>query len=259
MPSIAALVDSRDAVSYLRRSLPKVGPSLVSCRSIGGLERLFASRVVDAVVLSPRHRLWCEARALVQDKYPAVAVVVYAAFRPDDGDLLLKCHEDGVAAAAVFGVDDPVVGELVLRVSLSARRRAALAHAPRMLNLLEPLQVSVWDVVVKEADGALQTEALARRFGITREHLSRQFAAGGAPNLKRAVDLARIVCAAQLLHNPGYTQADVSRIMPFSSASHLGRTAQRVAGVSAAGLVDLEPGEILTRFVQGKTRSRLLW
>lgn len=259
MPTIAALVDSRDAVSYLRRSLPKAGPNVVSCRSVAGLERLFASRVVDAVVLSPRHRLWQEARSLVQNDYPAVAVVVYASFRPDDGELLLKCHREGVAAAAVFGVDDPVVGEMVLRVSLSERRRAALAHAPRMLNLLEPLQVSVWDVVVRDADGPLQTEALARQFGISREHLSRQFAAGGAPNLKRAVDLARIVCAAQLLRNPGYTQANVSRLLPFSSASHLGRTARRVAGVSAAGLIDLEPGEILTRFVQGKTRSRLLW
>jgi AraC-like DNA-binding protein len=259
MSSIAALVDSRDAVSYLRRSLPKTGPSLVSCRSIGGLERLFSSRVVDAVVLSPRHRLWREACSLVQEQYPAVAVVVYAAFRPDDGDLLLRCHKEGVAAAAIFGVDDPVVGELVLRVSLSTRRRAALAHAPRMLNLLEPLQVKVWDILVREADGQLQTESLAQRFEISREHLSRQFAAGGAPNLKRAVDLSRIVCAAQLLRNPGYSQADVSRILSFSSASHLGRTARRVAGVSAAGLVDLEPGEILTRFVQGKTRSRLLW
>jgi hypothetical protein len=73
------------------------------------------------------------------------------------------------------------------------------------------------------------------------------------------VDLARIVCAAQLLHNPGYTQADVSRVLLFSSVSHLGRTARRIAGVSAAGLAGLEPGEILTRFVQGKTRSRLLW
>lgn len=259
MPSIAALVDSRDAVSYLRRSLPKTGPRVVSCRSIVGLERLFHSRVVDAVVLSPRHRLWRQARSLVRERYPAAAIVVYAAFRPDDGELLLQCHKEGVAAAAVFGVDDPVVGELVLRVSLSARRRAALAHAPRMLNLLEALQVRVWDAIINEADEVLRTEALARRFGVSREHLSRQFAAGGAPNLKRAMDLARVVCAAQLLQNPGYSQADVARILPFSSASHLGRTARRVAGVSAAELVDLEPGEILTRFVRGKTRSRLLW
>ncbi len=45
MPSIAALVDSRDAVSYLRRSLPKAGPSLVSCRSIGG--RWFRSGILQ--------------------------------------------------------------------------------------------------------------------------------------------------------------------------------------------------------------------
>jgi len=256
VPAIAAMVDSREAVVFLRRSLPRCGPKVVSCRSINGLERQFASKVIEAVVLSPRHHLWKEARSLVREAYPGTSVMVYTAFRADDGDLLVHCHREGVAAA-VLGVDDAVVGDLVLRVSLSARRRAALAHAPRMLNLTEPLQQDVWNTVLTEADRPLRTEVLARRFGVTREHLSRQFAAGGAPNLKRVVDLARVVCAAQLLDNPGYTQEDVARILSFSSASHMSRTALRVAGVTAAQLADLEPAELLTRFVQGKTRSRL--
>jgi len=254
---VAALVESREAATYLRRSLPRTGPRVVSCRSITGLARQFATRIIEVVVLSPRHHLWSPARALVEKDFPGISVMVYGSYRVDDGELLLRCHRSGVAAAAVLGVDDPVVGDLAMRVSLSARRRSALAHAPRMLNLTEPLQRQVWDTVLAEADQPLRTEGLARRFGVTREHLSREFAAGGAPNLKRVLDLVRIVCAAQLLENPGYSQADVARLLQFSSASHLSRTARRVAGVSTGRLPGLAPAELLTRFARGKTRSRL--
>jgi transcriptional regulator GlxA family with amidase domain len=257
MSVVAAMVESREAATYLRRSLPRSGPRVVSCRSIAGLQRQFATRVIEVVVLSPRHHLWEGARALIEGAYPGIHVMMYGAYRVDDGDLLLRCQRAGIAAAAVLGVDDPVVGDMALRVSLSARRRAALAHAPRMLNLTEPLQLEVWHTVLAEADRPLRTEGLARRLGMTREHLSRQFAAGGAPNLKRVLDLARVVCAAQLLPNPGYTQADVAGLLQFSSASHLSRTAQRVAGVGSRQLPDLSPAELLTRFARGKTRSRL--
>ena len=257
MPVIAALLDSRDAVTYLRRSIPPGGPNVVSCRSVSAVERLFAQRVVEAVVLSPRHLKWTEARRYVQEHFPMIATVVYAAFRPDDGELLVRCHQEGVATVAVLGVDDPVVGDMVMRVSLSARRRDALAHAPTMLGLVEPLQIAVWDYVLTAADRPLRTDALAGCFEMSREHLSRQFAAGGAPNLKRVVDLSRIVSAAQLLANPGYAPRDVAGLLGFSSSSHLSRTAQRIADANAGSLGELAPEEILRRFVRGRTRSRL--
>src|SRR2546430_10498391 len=58
----------------------------------------------------------------------------------------------------------------------------------------------------------IKTAQLAAALRVTREHLSRQFAAGGAPNLKRVIDLARAACAADLLGNPGYTVRAVVRI-----------------------------------------------
>ena len=183
--------------------------------------------------------------------------MAYTAFRPDDGELLVRCHREGIASVAVLGVDDPVVGERVMRVALSRRRRAALAHAPAMLSLVEPLQMAVWDHVITTADRPLRTETLAQAFDVSREHLSRQFAAGGAPNLKRVVDLGRIVCAAQLLENPGYGPGEVAFLLGFSSSSHLSRTAQRVADTNAGRLGHLSADEILGRFVRGHTRSRL--
>jgi AraC-like DNA-binding protein len=254
--AIAALLDGRAAVTALRRSLPRGGPGVVTCRAPAALRHLLDRRIVEAVVFSPRvgpPEDWAAVRA----DFPAIPIVVYAPFRPDDGEFLAACRTQGVAAVAVEGVDDPVVGELVRRVSLAADRRKALSDAPRVLRLADPLQRTVWDLVVEQAAQPVATGAVASRLGVSREHLSRQFGAGGAPNLKRVIDFLRVVVAAQLLHNPGYTIARVAALLSFASSSHLGATARRIAGVGAADLPKLDPASLLGRFVRGHTRSRL--
>jgi transcriptional regulator GlxA family with amidase domain len=158
---------------------------------------------------------------------------------------------------AVEGVDDPIVGDLVVRASITAERRRALAEAPRMLRLTEPLQRSAWNVLVGEVERPIRTTALAKRLRISREHLSRQFGAGGAPNLKRVIDLTRVACAAQLLGNPGYSVPTVVRVLHFASPSHLANTARRIANVSSSGLGALGARGVLAAFVRGNTRSRV--
>ena len=98
---------------------------------------------------------------------------------------------------------------------------------------------------------------VARALRRSREHLSREFAAGGAPNLKRVIDLLRTVCAADLLANPGYTVGDVTTILRFSSPSHLAAAARRIAGVAPGDLGGLGPRGVFTRFLKGRMRSRI--
>ena len=214
MPTIAALLESQAALLALRRTLPRGGPSVVSCRTPAALHRLLDKRLVDAVVLAPQPALLPELTEL-RVRLPFIPLVAYGPFRPDDGELLLACRES-VSAVAVEGVDDPIIGELVLRSSITAER----------------LQIS-------------------------REHLSRQFGAGGAPNLKRVIDLTRIACAAQLLGNPGYSVPTVVRVLNFASPSHLTNTARRIANVSTGGLGELGARGVLAAFVRGNTRSRV--
>jgi AraC-like DNA-binding protein len=209
---------------------------------------------VDAVVLAPA-AVPASDLAELRSRLPGVPVVAYAPFRPDDGDLLLACRKQSVRIA-VEGVDDPVVGEMVVRVSVTAERRRALADAPRMLRLTEPLQHSAWSLLLGEVERPVRTTDLARRLKVSREHLSRQFGAGGAPNLKRVIDLTRIACAAQLLANPGYSISIVVRLLHFASSSHLSGTARRIANVTTGGLGALGPRGVLQAFVRGNTRSR---
>ena len=54
MPAIAALLESRAALTSLRRSLPRGGPRVVTCRNSSALQRLMENRLIDAVVLAPQ-------------------------------------------------------------------------------------------------------------------------------------------------------------------------------------------------------------
>jgi AraC-like DNA-binding protein len=229
---------------------------MVRCLSIAQLKRTLASRLVDAVVFSPASTPFGELNGL-RAAFPQVPWVAFAPFRPDDGSLLLACEESHVALVLVDGVDGPVAGDLVVRNSAAAERRRALAEAPRVLRLAEPLQREVWQYLLDRVDLPIRTGELARRLGCSREHLSRQFGAGGAPNLKRVIDLTRIACAASLLRNPGYDVGTVARILRFATASHLSSTARRIAGVSSRGLGGLGPRGVLAHFARGKTRSRV--
>jgi AraC-like DNA-binding protein len=254
MATVAALLESRSTILSLRRAMPRGGLSVASCRGAAALARLLEERLVEAVITAPR-LAGLPAVARIFARFPGIPRLFYAPFRPDDGEVLDACYRAGVAVA-VEGVDDAILGDLVARVSLSAERRRALAEAPRVLRLQEKLQRDVWDYLVVNVATPVRTEEVARRFQVSREHLSRQFGAGGAPNLKRVIDLTRVACAAQLLANPGYSSATVAKILGFASSSHLSDTARRVAEVPARKLAAAGPRGVLGVFARGKTRSR---
>ena len=256
MTTVAAVLGSRRGLAALRRSLPRSGPRVTACRGTKGLRRLLAGRLVDAMVVAPA-ALRVDELARLRAEFPAIPLLAYAPFRPDDGAQLREVA-GSLAAVVVEGVDDAVVGDLVVRQSLTARRRAALGDAPRLLSLEDDLQRRAWGLAVERVAAPWRTAALARALRVSREHLSRQFGAGGAPNLKRVIDLCRVATAAQLLANPGYEVADAARLLRFASPSHLNGTARRVTGLSARDLQGVEPGDLLKRFVRlGRTRSRV--
>lgn len=256
MPAVAALTPGVEASLALRRTLPGGGSwTLVGCRSAAQLHGALTSRLVDAVVFAPTRTPLADSAAL-RSAFPRIPWIAFAPFRPDDGTLLLACHAGAVALVLVDGVDNAVAGDLVVRHSAAAERRRALADAPRVLRLTEPLQREVWHYLLDRVDQTVRTGEIASALGCSREHLSRQFGAGGAPNLKRVIDLTRIACAASLLRNPGYEVAAVTRILRFATASHLSATARRIAGVSTSGLAALGPRGVLGNFARGKTRSR---
>jgi AraC-like DNA-binding protein len=244
------------ARASIRRGLPRRGVRLVSCRSVERARTLLERELVDAVVVDVRHG-WADGAFELAHDYSAIPIVAYSPFRPDDGALIAACRRAGLDTVLVEGVDDYAAGELIWARSATHARRAALADAPRMLRLTEPIQLKAWEEVLTRSGTPTSTADIARALRRTREHLSREFAAGGAPNLKRVIDLARTAWAADLLTNPAYNVTAVAQILGFASASHLASTARRVAGVTAGQLAGLGPRGVMLRFVKGRTRSRV--
>jgi len=255
MPAVAALLDSRAALGALRRSLPRGSAPVVACRSTSGLERVVSSRLLEVIVLGPIAARRLDLAAL-KARYPAIPVVAYGILRSEDSELLLGWNRLPLAAVLVEGVDDPVAGDLVLRHSVSARRRAALGDAPRLLRLTEPLQRATWDRLIRAGGRPPRAARLARDIGVSREHLSRQFGAGGAPNLKRVADLLSVLAALSLLANPGYTVNQVARLLRFSTPSHLRAMVRRITDLGLPEAQKLGERDVLSRFLRSGARSR---
>ncbi len=253
-PVVPVFHPRRDARHAVKRGYPRRAGAVRLCRSLDAVEALIAECLVDAVVLDVKAAT--DQALALPARFPGIPVYALSAFRPQDAALLERCHRAGLAGTLVEGVDNAVVGEWVAARTAQVGRRRALEDAPAVLRLTDPIQLAAWEEVLRRVAVPLKTSDVARTLRVTREHLSRQFAAGGAPNLKRVIDLARAACAADLLANPGYTVRHVGRILQYASASHLAAAARRVAGVTPAELRDLGPRGVLARFVRGRTRSR---
>lgn len=255
MPVLAVVHSNQQLRASLRRGLPSPHVKVIGCRTTARVDRLLAAEVVDGIVFDVVRgdRRWFYDTL---KNFPMVPGFAASAFRPDDGPLIGECLTAG-ADILVEGVDDAAAGELVGARSAGAIRWMHVADAPRLLRLREPVQLRVWSEIMGRAGDRLTTGELARVMGRSREHLSREFAAGGAPNLKRAIDLGRLICAADLLANPAYSISNVAAILRFASASHMGGCAQRLAGTTPAKLAELGPRGVLARFLKGRTRSRI--
>jgi len=254
-PIVPVFHPRRDARRALKHGYPRGAGRVRLCRTIQAVERLLQQRLVDAVVLDVRH---CDEDVFaLPARFPRIPMYALTAVRPDDGALLAACREAGFTGVLVEGVDNAVAGEWIAARTAQVARRHALADAPRLLRLTDPLQLAAWEEVLRRAGTPTKTAHVAQVLRVTREHLSREFAMEAAPNLKRVIDLARAACAADLLGNPGYTVRGVVRILGYASPSHLAGAARRVAGATPLELRELGPRGVLTRFLRGRTRSRV--
>jgi len=256
MPLVAVEGAEAGWRAALRRGLPPT-IRIRSCRDLDAVVTLLGRELVDAVVLRVRGAAWALPVPALRARFPGIPVFGCGVLRADQARQLADGAAAGVEGFLVEGVDEPVAGELVTARAASRRRERELGDAPRLLRLAEDVQRQAWGVALAGAGRRLTTGDVARAVGTSREHLSREFAAGGAPNLKRVIDLARIACAADLLRNPGYDVRTCARVLRFASPGHLSSTARRIAGLRPSGLGRLGPRGVLLRFLRGRTRSRI--
>ena len=189
-------------------------------------------------------------------EFPSAPFFGMSPLRATDAPAVARCAALEFCDVIAEGIDDAVARDLIGPRTFSSRFAAALSEPPASLGLRSPMQLSTWRSILASAGRPVRTAALASEVGVSREHLSRHFSAPGAPNLKRVIDLVRMISAAELAKNPGLDIRDVATILGFASSSHLAVTAQRVLGTRPASLSRLRTVDLIERFTQGRTRSR---
>lgn len=255
--SVVVCTTRERARSLAKAAFPRRRFRLTLARTAQDLERAFRATLVDAAVVDvavPNDDTW-QAVSLARE-FPSAPFFALTPLRPVDGPVVARCAAAEVADIVAESVDDAVLRDLVTPRTFTARFAEALRDPPPALRIDAALHRNAWAFLVGHGGRAVRTDTVAAAFGVTREHLSRVFSAGGAPNLKRLIDLVRLVAAAELAKNPGYDIADVARVLDYASSSHLSTTAQRIAGTRPVSLARLRAVDIIDRFVRGRTRSR---
>ena len=255
--TIVVYAQRERARTLVRSVFPRRRNRVVFTRTLEDFEAAFKDNLVDAAIVDvggAQEDTWRVASRARE--YPSVPFFALAALRAAEGPALAQCAMYEFADVLVDGVDDGVAREIVAQASFSARFARALDDPPPALGLDTPLQQAAWRFIVSHAGCPVRTSSLATVLDVTREHLSRSFAADGAPNLKRIIDLVRILGAAELSKNPGYDLRDVANILSFASSSHLSSTAMRVVGTKPMSLTRLRTVDLIDRFVKGHGRSR---
>ncbi|MES2177999.1 MAG: helix-turn-helix domain-containing protein [Gemmatimonadota bacterium] len=257
-PLVVLLFANRErARALVRSAFPRRRARLVFAKTPEELEAGLRASLVDAAIvdLAGAHEDTWRAAAFARE-FPSVPFFGLTALRAVEAPAVAQCGALDFADVLVESVDDAVMRDLVFRHAFSTRFNTALAEPPQALGLETPLQRAAWRGIVAWSGRPVRTQLLASAIGVTREHLSRTFAAAGAPNLKRVIDLVRLISAAELAKNPGYDVRDVAEILDFASSSHLSSTAQRVVGTKPASLARLRAVDLIERFSRGHGRSR---
>lgn len=250
LPSLVALVKRERTKSLVRAAFPRRRAHVTMLKSANDLEEHVTKQLVDAVLIDAgagEEAIRLIARA---HDFQSIPFVLITPLLPNDAPLLARAIDSGVAEILVDTVDDAVARDLIIRSAFSTRFARALADPPDILHLDTPMQLAVWRSVVQRAGRTVRTDQLAKELGVSREHLSRSFAVGEAPTLKRVIDLVRVLAAAELAKNAGFDVRDVAQVLGFASSSHLSSTTQRLVGARASSLTRLRAIDLLDRFQQ---------
>lgn len=255
VPALVLLLKRERARALVRGAFPRRRAHLITVKSANDVSGLLVAQLIDGVLIdSGAGEDGSKALGMAAD-FPTVPFFLVTPSLPQDSPTIAKAIDGGIAELLVEGLDDASARDIVLKRSFSHRFERALFAPPSALQLETPLQMAVWQSVVRRAGRPVRTDQLAKELGVSREHLSRSFAVGNAPTLKRVIDLVRLIAAAELSKNPGFDVRDVAVVLGFASSSHLSGTSQRLVGARASSLTRLRTVDLLDRFVAMRERG----
>ncbi|MGH7664258.1 MAG: helix-turn-helix domain-containing protein [Gemmatimonadaceae bacterium] len=257
-PAVVVYAPRGKARASVRRMLARRRGRTVFARSADVVSSAFRSHLVDAVFVEIGSSTEdCRRVAAMARDFPSAPFFGLFPLRASEGAALGQAAELGFADVLIEGVDDGVAESIASPHFFSARFTSAFQDPPAALGLTGPFQLAAWRLTVAATGRPVRTSALADAIGITREHLSRSFAWAGpdVPNLKRVIDLVRLLAAAELAKNPGSEIRDVVAALGYASSSHLSNSSKRLVGTRPLSLTRLRSVDIIERFAKGRFRT----
>ena len=245
------LVTTRERVRrMLVRAWPRGRAVVTVAADPAALATALGGPLPDLVVVDAGDRgvAWALPAVLGAPLAPVAALVP----RTAAPEALLALARAGVAELLLDGVDDAALRPLLAPHLWSARLTAATDAllAPHDCGALAE---ALWRTAVSHGGRLVRVDEAARALGVTREHLARTLAAGGAPGPKALLELVRLLAVRELLA-AGATGARAAAAFGYTSPSHLVRAARRVTGTTPAGWAGLDaPG--LVAVAVGRARA----
>jgi len=144
-----------------------------------------------------------------------------------------------IAAADVVRGFDQIPGRLQ-EISVDARIEQLTAMLAARLHPVERAAMASVDealVMIDASRGTIGVAAMARRIGITRRHLERQFREYVGLGAKQVARITRIHGALALIaQHPSLSGAEIASACGYSDQAHLIRECHALAGRTPAGL-----------------------
>jgi AraC-like DNA-binding protein len=250
-PVVVAFAPRDHTRTRIRASLVRIHRRGVLVRTEKDFSNAFRTHFVNTALVELAADGDGHGAAELAREYPSVPFIAITPFRPVDAPAIARCAELDFADVLADGTDDGLLTHALLAHGFSARFAAALHTPPRPLKLTSPLQLAAWRTTIAHAGRPIGTAEIARALGVTREHLSRTFSGGGAPTLKRVLDLVRLLAAGELAKNPGYDLAAVARLVGFASSAKLSAAVLRLVRAQASALSALRATDLIERFARG--------
>ncbi len=235
----AAYLSNSSACSRLEAALDG-RCELIFAASWSELDQLIRRAPIEVTVVDPEKPDSVEVAAVerLRAYYPSLSVVLYMSFAPDLANALLRLGGVGVHSAVFFDH-----GDTPLALSRAVEEAIACSTSEQMLGrILEGMESDSEEIAEAFREALQNVDKIRTALDWSRFHGSshrsfyRLFQAHGVPTPKTCLLWLRLMYAARLLEDPGYSLYDVVHRLGYSAPSNFWQHVQDTLGLRASEL-----------------------
>jgi AraC-like DNA-binding protein len=213
---------------------------LLFASSWSELDHLIRRVPTELVVVDPVRADTVEVPAVerLRAYYPSLSVVLYMPFSPALADALLRLGNVGVHSAVFFDHEDTPLG-----LKRAVDEAASCSISEQILSrIFDGLDVNAHEIVnafrtaLHNVDTIRSALEWSRYLGSSHRSFYRAFRSNGLPTPKTCLLWLRLMYAAKLLEDPGYSLYDVVHRLGYSAPSNFWQHVQDTLGLRASEL-----------------------